>query len=738
MTSNELWLTRFTCASMATLSMAMPAPAVAGLAEPASADAADGAQQKVARVARVVVGGTSTLDALDTAAPTASRLGLTVRETPATINTVNADTMELRGYQNVEQAVDSMPGVSSGGAPGSPSQFSMRGFTGGQVMVLRDGIYLGPSDMTYRSQNAFNLSRVDVLKGPGSVLYGQGAIAGTVNVVSKKPTLRGNALDVATSYGRFDRNQAGVGGNIVLGDGLALRADLSRTASSGYVRGDKSDSVNGTVALLWKPNPRFDLELSLDYLTDHPSGYFGTPLVPAAFATSPLNGVVRTADGATLDRRMRYVNYNVGDAQNASTQYLPRASLHWQAGDDVTISNDAYYFYADRKWKNAENFAFNPVTGRVDRDRFFVFHDQHLFGDRLSASVTAPLAGMANRFVIGVDYSKLDFVRSRGFPDGDSVDPFAPAAGTFGPVVGRRSPTRWTNVALFAEDALDLTPQLKLVGGARLEDFRLARENYGVDGAFQAASSFERTFKPKNWRLGMVYQAPHGLTPYVQYSTGQDPVAANILLVNAGQNFDLSKSRQMEVGVKTDLGDHHGELTLAYYDIQRKNLLTQTSAEVVDTAGMQKSRGLEMTLDVKPLPAWKVNANLAYTSASYSNFIDTSSGVDASGNRPANVPKWSANLWNSYSGFGGVPLEVGAGVRHLGERFGNTANTLVLKGYTLVDLYATYKINRHVSVTARANNVTKQAYAQWADVNYPSQIQLGAPLGYEIGLVGHF
>lgn len=102
------------------------------------------------------------------------------------------------------------------------------------------------------------------------------------------------------------------------------------------------------------------------------------------------------------------------------------------------------------------------------------------------------------------------------------------------------------------------------------------------------------------------------------------------------------------------------------------------------------------------------------------------------------MPKWTANLWNSYSGFGGVPLEMGAGLRYVGDRFGNTANTLVLKSYTLLDLFATYKINRHVSLTGRVNNVTKQVYAQWADVNYPSQVQLGAPLGYEIGLVGHF
>ena len=119
----------------------------------------------------VVVTGTG--GSFDKPALTASRLGLSARETPATIDSVNDSTMRARGFQAVEQAVDSMPGVTSGGAPGSPSQFSMRGFTGDQITILRDGIYIGPANMVYRSQNTFNLSSVDVLKGPGSVLYGR-------------------------------------------------------------------------------------------------------------------------------------------------------------------------------------------------------------------------------------------------------------------------------------------------------------------------------------------------------------------------------------------------------------------------------------------------------------------------------------------------------------------------------------------------------------------------------------
>lgn len=731
MKSNDRWLKRMLRSSLGAAAVALPAHA----AQPAPAPAPD-AGADAQSVARVVVSGAAA-SPLDRAARGASRLDLSVRETPATLDTIDAGTMQARGYQSAEQAVDSLPGVSSGGAPGSPSQFSTRGFTGDQVTVLRDGIYLGPADMTYRPQNTFNLERVDVLKGPGSVLHGQGAIAGTVDVVSKKAAPGADSLDAVASYGRFDTTQVGVGGNKVLGQALAVRADVSRTSSGGFVAGARADSTNATLSLLWRPAANVELTAGLDVLTDHPSDYFGTPLVPAAFAGAAASGAVTAPGGFVVDRDLRGVNYNVADARIRSTQYLPRVGLRWRAADGVTLADDAYLLYADRKWMNAETYAFDPATRLVERDRFFVFHEQHLVGNRLSASVARPLAGLANRFVLGIDASKLDFVRTRGFPDGDGVDPFHPAAGSFGPLVGRRSPTRWHDTALFAEDALDVTDKVKLVGGARIERFDLVRENYGPTGAFQPATGFERTFHPKNWRLGAVYAAAQGITPYVQFSTGQDPVGANILLVNAGQNFDLSRSRQVEAGVKADFDARRGAITFAAYDIQRRNLLTQTSADRVDTAGMQVSRGFELALNDKPLPAWKVDANLAWTNAGYRNFVDTSNGVDASGNRPANVPRWSANLWNSY-GFGDLPLEAGAGLRFVGQRYGNTANTLVLKSYTLLDLYATWRLTRNLNLTGRVNNATNRFYARWADVNYPTQVQLGAPVGYELGLVARY
>ena len=195
--------------------------------------------------------------------------------------------------------------------------------------------------------------------------------------------------------------------------------------------------------------------------------------------------------GLALDERLRYVNLrDVGDSRR-SRQYWPQLQLTWNPGEALALSNTAYYFDADRKWINSEVYAFNSVTGLIDRDRFFVFHGQELFGDQLTLTYRGPLFGRGNTFVAGIDYSNLDFTRSRGFPDGDSVNPFNPTPGVRR-CRGTEEPDEWDSTAVF-EDALEVTQAFKLVIGARFDRLDLDRKNFGPSGAFQPATSFTRT-----------------------------------------------------------------------------------------------------------------------------------------------------------------------------------------------------------------------------------------------------
>ncbi|WP_133494124.1 TonB-dependent receptor [Stakelama pacifica] len=675
---------------------------------------------------------------LDTPVPTASRLNLSIRDTPATLDRIGADEILTRGFRTVEEATDSLPGIISGGAPGDPSLFSMRGFTGEQVMILHNGLYLGPANMINRPGNTFNIASIDVLKGPASVLYGQGAIGGVVNIVNKHPDFDGNTRQALASYGSFDTVSLGLGGNMVLSDTLAGRADVSYHRTDGYVDDAGSNSFNATGALLFQPASDLSVELSVDYLRDNLSTYYGTPLVSADFAADSIEGILSGADGRVIDRRMRFTNYNVNDDKAHSWQIWPRLVVNWSPSDAVTLSNTAYYFHAERQWINAENYVFNSDTNLIDRDRFFVFHNQDLVGDQGSATFRHTLFGLSNQLVVGFDYNHLDFVRSRGFPDGDSVDPLNPVRGSFGPIQKRVSPTRWDQIALFAEDSLDLTSRLKLVTGLRAERLYLTRENYGPDGAFQPAISFRRTYKPFNWRAGLVYDvAPH-VTAYASYSTGKDPVGSNIFLVNAGQNFGLSSSRQFEAGIKADLLDGRGSLTAAVYDIRRSDILTQVAIDTLNNVGKQTSRGFELSGELKVSRNWAVTGSGTYVDAEYQDFIDPNYGIAASGNRPPNVPAWTGNVWTSVQHIGGLPLEAGGGVKYVGKRYGNTANDLVLKPYATGILYATYSLTPRLSLTARVNNVWGKTFVQWADIYYPAQVMLGEPRRAEASILARF
>src|SRR5882757_11474691 len=651
--------------------------ALSALASGIALGAAADAQPTAPELSEVTVTAAK-LRSLEQFTPTGSRLGLSAQELPASLDVIDNDEMIGRGFFNVQQAADSQPGVTSGGSPGDQSQFSMRGFTGNQITTLRNGLYIGPSNMTTRDQNSFNVGSVEILKGPASVLYGQGAIAGAVNVVDKAPSFGASQIEGLASSGSFDTTNVGIGGTTHFGDTLALRADFSRTATQGYVQRDPSNTTEATVTALWKPMSTLDVQFTIDWLEDNPSTYYGTPLVPASFATQPLSGVISSSPGLALDRRMQFVNYNVGDASIHSSQSWPQLLLKWTPNEHLTVQNFTYYFHARRAWEDAETYQFttvdlsgNPLPSpQINRDRFYVFHQQNLIGDEGSVTYKGAVFGLPNTVVGGFDYSHLNFNRVRGFPDNDLVDPFNPSPGLFGPLlqpgelVPRDSPTHWNDYAAFFEDVIELAPPVKLVTGARYDRLDLQRQNFNTQGV-EMSNGFSKDYSSTNWRVGLVYNVNDYVTPYVSWTTGKDPPGSNnIFLVNAPEGeFALSSSHQAEVGVKARTPNNSADMTVAVYDIKKSNLLVQTGQDSQANAS-QTSKGIELTTNFKPTENWTVSANAAYTDSVYTPFTDPLSGSSFADVQPANIPRWTANLWTSLN-VASLPLEIGGGVRYI-------------------------------------------------------------------------
>ncbi|OBS52990.1 TonB-dependent receptor [Methylosinus sp. 3S-1] len=666
--------------------------------------------------------------------------------------------MRERGFDQAQDAVAAFPGVIVGTNPISPTSYSMRGFTGNAITVLRDGVYLGPANFINRPANSFNVESVEVLKGPASLLHGQGAIGGVVDIRTKEPSFGPTRFDAFVNGGSFGTVNWGLGGGAQISDDIAARLDVSRSRSSGFVKNAPSDSLNVTTSVLWKPTETFSAKFGFDFLTDNMSPYYGTPMVPAASARSPMTGVISSSTGLTLDRDMRFNNYNVSDALLSSTQILPTAHVVYKPTNEVTFTDDAYYFHADRKWQNAETYTFQGAgNGKVDaygnaipagsfsRDRFYVYHDQHKIGNTLTMTVDRPILGFDNKFLLGSDVNSTHFVRDRGFPSAaiaDFVDAWNPSQGAWGVYPGewpiRRSPTRIDDYAGLFEDVLTLRPDLKLVTGARYEFQRLDRVNYNQNGTFAASSSFRRNYHPFNFRVGAIYDVTNDLSLYGQYSTAKDPIGSAIYVVNAAQNFDLSSSRQYEVGAKASFQDGKGEATLALYEIHRSNILSQMTQNTASNVGSQMSRGVEFAASFLITPQWKASINAAYTYARYGFFYDPSTLVLASGNRPPNVPAWTANLWTSYSNIADLPLDAGFGLRFVDSRAGNNANTLFLESYLLADIGLTYHLTEGVDAMFRVNNLFDRTYVNWAEISYPTEVILGAPRSATFGVAMKF
>jgi iron complex outermembrane receptor protein len=706
---------------------------------------------KVARVEEQI---TVVADALTALEPTGSRLDLAPIETPASIVEVNDATMASRGYLQIEDAVASMPGATSGGSPAAPSQFVARGFAGNQVTLLRDGIYFGAAGMTNRPQNSFNVASVDLLAGPASVLYGQGAVGGVVNVLTKQPVFDKITYEGLASYGSFGTYNLGGGAGGQINRHLAFRADVSEYRSDGYVKDSNPGAFNVTGGLLWKVSDRLNVRLSTDMEKDDVSSYYGTPLVPASFGTDPLKGVIESKAGKVLDARMRYNNYNVANSQRSSTSYLPSATVTWQPTPNVTVTNAYYYYHARRSWENAETYTFlGPNNGQTDangnpipdnviaRDRFHVFHNQNINGDRLDVAWLHRIFGMTNKLSLGFENYGISFGRAPGFPDAlyvDWVDPFKPVQGSYGNFPGdfpsRGNSTKITDNAVLFEDALDITHRLKLVTGLRYEQLYLDRKNFAADGSFQPSTSFNNTYHPLDYRAGVVYNFTSFLSGYGQYSTGADPPGDDIFDVNANENFKLASSHQGEIGVKSIFPHQMGEATLAGYYIKRNDILSGVPGhpDQVQNVGSQTSKGIEFSLIANPFHNFSINFNAAYTHSRFGTFRDLASGNIYSGTQPGDVPSTTANLWLHLRQVAHTPFEVGGGIRFVGDRYADNGNLTKLLSYAALDAYVTYHFSDRLTLTGRGRNLTNKTYAQWTDIYYPTEVILGAPINGEI------
>ena len=666
-----------------------------------------------------VVGSGTPSRGLNLATPSrsASRLGLTPLETPASIDVIAGETIRERGQFTVNEAVvQNGVGIASAASPGfGNSAFSARGFFGpNSVMRLYDGTRLYAGTQTFPF-DTWNVERIEVLRGPASVLYGEGAVGGVINVVPKRPTFT-PVNEARVSLGSDHTRRIAVGSGGPINEVLAYRFDLSRNAGEGWLRenGEFSNlAVSGS--LLYRPDADLSVVLSNDFGDTAPERYWGAPLV-----------------AGRVPRAFRDRNFNVADSEIRFRDNWTVLKAEWSPSADVTLRSISYRMTSDRRYRNAEGSAFLPAGGLVRRSLFAeIRHDQEQVGTRLDATLRGEAFGLPSQSVIGVDANRIRYRHINNQPYGgtDTIDPFAFVPGRFFNLAGT-VPGYETNIdqaALFAENRLGLSEKLSLVSGLRYDRPNVRRDD------LRAGSFFRRDFQALSWRVGLVYTPLPDVSLYAQVATAVDPVGNLVSLSVAQADFRLSTGRQAEIGAKGLVWDGSAEWTLAGYRIVKDDLVSALPGQpgVGVQVGSQSSLGAEAALSLSPWEAWRVDANVALLHAQYDDFSQTVAGrvVSFSGNQPIDVPERVANLWVSWAF--APRWEARAGVQHVGAMASDFANLLRRPDYTLLNAILDHQVDPASRLSLRIYNLTDVVYAPARGGNATSWL-LGSPRTVEL------
>lgn len=686
------------------------------MAAPACADEAP--------IPTVHVSGTAENGKLRDDTATGSNLGLSRLQTPASVDVITRRQLEERGDASLVEAITRAPGLSSMPHPGNGgSSLASRGFTDTvSVMRLYDGMrQYGGAGLTFPF-STWAVERIEVLRGPAAVIYGEGAIGGVVNVIPKQPSRGAVQNEVQAALGSEGTRRLAFGSGGALDERWSYRFDASGERSDGWV--DMGDSRNRAVsgALRFDVAPDLDLRLSVAHGRQKPMRYFGTPLV----------------EGRQLEA-LHEKNYNIADSKIEYKDTWLDLLANWRPNADTTVRSRLYHIDSRRHWRNAEAYIYNPATRLVDRsDNTEILHDQKQTGNTTTLTSKGRLSGLANQVSLGFDINQAEFTHTNNTYVGSSgpVDPFDPEPGLFTSSVPTipRYRTEAKQFALFVEDRLVLTEQWSVLGGVRYDHADLERQNL-VAGSL----AFDKTFANIGWRLGTVYALAPDFSVYGQLARAADPVSSLFFLSPENSSFENATARQLEVGLKQSFWNRQGEWTLAVYDIRKDNLLTRDPANPAQSiqVGERSSRGVEGTLSVTFARDWSLDANASILRARFDDFAELVAGtpVSRAGNRPPDVPTRTANLWLRWDFQ--PDWSAGAGLRHVGARYADNANTLRMPSYTTVDASLRWKASPQTSLSLRGSNLFDKRY--YATAYYtPTQWLVGPDRRVELVLDHRF
>ncbi len=710
-----------TTASSALLaSMLLLAGGAINAAEPQDRDAASG--DGVAELEAVQVEGRSesawypTDSYLATHNHSATKTDIPLIETPQSISVITQEQLEDRGADTLTKAVTYSPGiyVQNRASQNVIDSFSIdiRGFDA-TSSTFRDGTQI-QAGLPYDSPiEIYGLERIEVLRGPASVLYWQGQPGGIINMVTKKPTHE-PLREVGVEYGTDDHKQfkADISDRLTAdGDWRFRLTGLIQDADT-HVDFINDDRIYFAPALSWKPTDRTSLTLLANYQKNE------TKYPWTAF---PREGTkVPSEHGKIPDSRfIGEPGFDEYDAEEYSAGYIFEHSFadRWTFRQNFRYRDISY----DIKdvFRNYFGAYIQPDLRTINRDRRVRFDD----ADTITLDNRLVSDWQHGRFehtvLMGVDYKTLDYDRrDTGFGNPvDTLDLYDPVYGDdpfLTSLSFNETNTQADQLGLYFQDHIKFDDRWVLTVGGR-QDW--VESETTADG--------KRDQDELTLRGGLVYLFDNGFAPYVSYAESFTPQYGSNDFT--GEQYDPITGKQYEAGLRYQPPGAGFSASTAVFEITRENEVVGDPANALNQIqiGETRSRGFEFELLADLTSNLQMIGSYTYQDV---EVVEAGGSQATNGNQVTDRPKHLAKLWLDYTVPAGTlaGVGVGGGIRYTGTSYADGANTVKYPAATLVDAALRYDVGG-ARLQLNATNLFDEQKVYCSGVQPTSTCDYGLP-----------
>ena len=653
---------------------------------------------------------------------TATRTHTPLRDVPQAVSVVSDELIRDQAMTGMADVVRYVPGVGMAQGEGHRDAPIFRGNVSTSDFFV-DGVR---DDLQYL-RDLYNVDRVEVLKGPNSMIFGRGGAGGVINRVTRQANWNTHRmLDV--QVGDYNRSRANIDIGQPVNDAATFRVAAMYEDSESFRDEFELEryGINPTVSLRLGENTL--ATFGYEYFRDERTTDRGVP----SFQGEPLSTSRRAffGDADKSDGFVRVESYN--------------AVINHAFGNGITLRNSTRVGNYDKLYQNVYPGAVNAAGTHVALLAYNSATERRNLFNQTDLSFDFDTGRLQHTLLTGFEFGRQETENLRingvfpGVTSSPCVAATAPprvrtdagcvAIGNANTTASVRFPQTFpgpdnsgvaTVAALYVQDQIRLGEHWQAILGARLDRFEVDFQ----PRTGRALESKDDLFSP---RVGLVYKPIEPVSVYASYSQAYVPRAGEQLnsLSLTNENLEPEKFINHELGAKWDILPTLSA-SAAVYRLDRTNVAVLVTPTVSQLVKAQRSEGFELELSGDITQAWSVAGGYAYQDARITRAVP---GMPA-GTRLAQVPRHSASLWNRYDF---TPAwGVGLGVIYRGEVFATTSNTVQLPSFTRVDAAIFHRISPQLQLQVNVENLFDKTY--YASAHSNDNIMPGAPRSVYLG-----